>query len=125
VVAEDLNPVIDAVNALSGNTTPPKKYVAILNQTGTNAPTATILENTLGFTPVWSYISPGIYHLTYTGGFPTRSKTFIVIQNTAFDHQTGMYWNSADDLELYTATLAGVYANGQISYATVVINLYE
>ena len=34
---------------------PYKVYTALLTQTGTNAPVATVLENTLGGTPVWSY----------------------------------------------------------------------
>ena len=47
-----------------------KEYVALVSQIGTSAPTATILVNTLGFTPVWSYENPGVYQLTYEGGFP-------------------------------------------------------
>lgn len=125
VIVSDVNPIIDAVNALSGNVTPPRKYVAILNQSGTNAPVATILENTLGFVPVWSYTSTGIYHLTYAGGFPTEAKVAFFIISTAWNHQVGIYWNSVNDIECYTATFAGVYANTKLDDNTVEIRIYE
>lgn len=48
---------------------PYKVYVANITQTGTAAPVATILENTLGVTPTWSRWGPGDYRLTSTGLF--------------------------------------------------------
>ena len=54
-----------------------KKYVALISQTGTNAPTATVLENSLGGTPTFSYITIGNYDLTLTSAFPA-SKTWVV-----------------------------------------------
>ena len=53
-------------------------YTAILTQNGTNAPTAVILENTLGFVPVWSYVAQGSYECTYLDGF-TVDKTIIFL----------------------------------------------
>ncbi len=55
-----------------------KKYVALLTQTGTNAPTATVLDNTLGGTLVWSYDGVGTYIGTLTGAF-TLDKTSVLI----------------------------------------------
>lgn len=40
---------------------PYKVYSALLSQTGTNAPVATVLENTLGGDVVWTRINPGQY----------------------------------------------------------------
>lgn len=51
-------------------------YVALLNQSGTNAPVAIVLENTLGGTIVWTRTSQGMYIGTLTGVF-TLNKTFI------------------------------------------------
>lgn len=51
-------------------------YRALLTQTGTDAPTATVLENTLGGTVVWTYNSAGSYKATLTGAF-TADKTFL------------------------------------------------
>ena len=49
-------------------------YTALLTQTGTNAPVATVLENTLGGTVVWTRDSAGFYTGTLAGAF-TVSKT--------------------------------------------------
>lgn len=57
---------------------PYKKYVALLTQSGTDAPVATVLENTLSGTPVWSYSDVGEYVLTLAGEF-TANKTFIMV----------------------------------------------
>lgn len=45
-------------------------YTALLTQTGTDAPVATVLQNTLGGEVVWSYDSPGYYLGTLAGAFP-------------------------------------------------------
>jgi len=54
----------------------PKVYRAILLQAGTDAPVATVLENTLDGVPVWSYFGEGYYILSLVGAFPF-SKTYI------------------------------------------------
>lgn len=63
-----------------GSTEPYKVYTALISQSGTNAPTATVLENTLGGTIVWSRFSTGVYHATLSGAF-TSNKTFVIITN--------------------------------------------
>jgi hypothetical protein len=68
------------VNAASSR--PYKVYTALLNQSGTNAPIATVLENTLGGTVVWSRNVTGAYTATLTGAFITN-QTFINIANTS------------------------------------------
>jgi hypothetical protein len=55
---------------------PYKKYVAIISQTGTNNPTVTVLENTLG-NIVWTRQGAGDYTGTLSNAFPAN-KTFIV-----------------------------------------------
>jgi len=59
-------------------TAPYKVYRALLTQTTTGAPVATILENTLGGTLVWSRSSAGSYIGTLSGAF-TVNKTFILV----------------------------------------------
>jgi len=53
-----------------------KVYRAILTQAGTAAPTATVLENSLGGTVVWTRLGVGSYQGALTGAF-TANKTFI------------------------------------------------
>jgi hypothetical protein len=59
------------------NKVPYKVYTALLTQTGTDAPVATVLENTLGEV-VFEYYEgfPGEYGIKLTGGYPV-GKTFI------------------------------------------------
>ena len=51
-----------------------RKYVALLTQSNTNAPVATVLENSLGATVVWSYLSAGGYLFTCTGKFTSNKS---------------------------------------------------
>lgn len=60
---------------------PYKVYTALLSQSGTSAPTAIVLENTLGGTVVWSRSSTGIYHATLSGAFITN-KTICQTSST-------------------------------------------
>lgn len=53
-----------------------KSYVALLTQSGTDAPVATVLENTLGGTVVWTRDSAGVYIGTLASAF-TENKTYI------------------------------------------------
>lgn len=52
-----------------------KRYEAILNQSGQNAPVATVLENSLGGEIVWTRSSVGQYIGTLAGAFPIGKTT--------------------------------------------------
>jgi hypothetical protein len=54
-----------------------KAYRALVTQSSGTAPTATVLENSLGGTVVWARSSTGTYTATLTGAF-TSTKTFIM-----------------------------------------------
>jgi hypothetical protein len=70
-----------------------KVYTALLTQTGTSAPTATVLENTIG-TITWTYTDYGFYTGTCTGCF-TENKTFAYMYNI-FQNLNGLYFNWFD-----------------------------
>lgn len=61
---------------------PYKSYVATLTQTGTAAPTATVLENQLAAAIVWARTGVGVYTGTLTGAF-TANKTVASISQPA------------------------------------------
>lgn len=52
-----------------------------------SAPVATVLENTLGFTPQWEYIEQGVYGFTQEDAFPI-DKTFVYTP-ISFNNITG------------------------------------
>jgi hypothetical protein len=53
-----------------------KRYIALINQTGVSAPTATVFENTIGDI-TFNYIGVGTYEILLTGAF-LADKTWVV-----------------------------------------------
>jgi hypothetical protein len=66
---------------ISANEPSYKVYTALLTQSGTDAPVATVLENTLGGIPVWSYVDVGTYEVTLTGVDLTQSYVVFGSEN--------------------------------------------
>ena len=89
----------DLKTGLNGN---PLVYEALLSQTGTSAPVASsILVNTLGQTPTFSYLGVGDYRLTVTGGIFVKAKTAMIIaQNIGGGGPIDIIWNSTNDLAI-------------------------
>lgn len=79
VYSGDVNPIINKLNNPSY-----KVYTALLTQTGTDAPVATILENTLG-NIVWTRINPGQYMGTLAGAFTTNKTVSPQFPALAFE----------------------------------------
>jgi hypothetical protein len=53
-------------------------YTALLSQAGTDAPAATVLQNTLAGAPVWSRVSGGVYRATLAGAFPAGKVVVLL-----------------------------------------------
>lgn len=94
----------------SGDSSGVKRYVALLTQSGTDAPVATVMENSLGGELVWSYSAAGIYIATLVGAFPVANKLFapnLVIADSANVVIRGMglfQWNDADSIFLISVS---------------------
>ena len=100
-----------------------KKYIALLNQTGTNDPTATVLENTLSSGITWSRSTTGEYEGTLTGEF-TNNKTFVLITLT----QSGQVLagrKTDNKVQVYTFTDLGVAIDGYLTNASIEIRVYS
>jgi hypothetical protein len=82
---------------------PYKVYTALLTQTGTDAPVATVLENTLGGAPAWSYDSVGYYKLTLTNAF--NGNIMVRVGNEA-------------DTDIYCISFPNSYTNNEINLFT-------
>jgi hypothetical protein len=79
-----------------------KVYTALLTQSGTDAPVATVLENTLG-NITWSYEEAGKYRANLAGAF-TENKTFLL------DNQDNTYY-----------ILKNLASTNYITYSTYVV----
>ena len=71
-----------------------KVYTALLTQTGTNPPVATVLKNTTGGTIAFTYDNVGVYRAVITGANFTTNKTAVFITTGL----TGVPPNPADRL---------------------------
>lgn len=100
-------------------------YSAIISQSGSDAPVATVLENTLGGTPVWTRWSAGEYYMTLTDGL-TNDKTWVMLapphstptvvhralhqqDNSAIAFYTTQSGNPIDDCFFLTSVEVRVY----------------
>jgi len=91
---------------------PYTSYVALLNQSSTNAPTATVLENTTGNNITWSRINTGLYRGTWDTALADVNKVF-------FAPALGNLKNQTVVVNVFSATTAqfqlGVQAQGSLA----------
>lgn len=122
-VVKKINDIINYINGSSGSGSH-KAYVALLTQSGTTAPIATVIQNTLGGTVVWTYSGVGVYVGTLASAF-TTDKTVLFTNNAVLDTQTLSYQISANAVELDILTLAGVAGNNKLTAASIEIRVYN
>lgn len=53
----------NVVGLSGGDSRPYKVYIALLTQSGTNAPSVTVLENTTKYEFTYAYLTPGVYNV--------------------------------------------------------------
>jgi hypothetical protein len=103
-----------------------KVYTALLTQNGTNPPVATVLENTLGFEPIWEYASQGNYDCVSSNQW-TQDKTIVFITQSDENASgiTGAYlWNANSIVRIYTRDFDGVGLNGVLAKTSIQIRIY-
>lgn len=108
-----------------------KSYVATLKQSATNAPDATVLENTLGGTVVWARVGLGRYTATLTGGFPGSEKVVVKTSASRFDNFVDfklieILAQRTDDNTIHLANLKNSSSeDGILSNDAIEIRVYE
>lgn len=105
--------------ALSETIKPYKVYTALLSQSGTSAPVATVLENTLGGTVVWNRATGGVYHATLTGAFASN-KTAIFVTNRLSTDLLRAYRYDANIIYLESSN-----GDGNLLNNTIEIRVYN
>lgn len=88
--------------------TEPKVYVALLTQSGTNAPVATVLKNTLGSEVVWSYTFAGTYNGATTNSIFSPTKTI------------GYAYSGWDDDSTFLGFIVSVFDSNNISLTNTI-----
>lgn len=105
-----------------------KRYKALMTQSGTAAPVATVLENTVGVI-VWSRASEGSYVGTLTGSF-LELKTFIheKVRNKVIDEAARIEITRLSDDEISIKTASdelGTLSDDQLTYTPILIEVYD
>lgn len=95
-------------------------YTALLTQTGTDAPVATVLENTLGGTVVWTRDSEGYYLGTLAGVFTANKTTSLM---SAVGGMAYPAWVDANTMSVQTE-VGGSTTDGLLIGNTIEIRVY-
>lgn len=104
------------------------KYVALLTQSGTSAPTATVLENTLGGAVTTGRTGVGTYTLTLGSAF-TLNKTVCFttmgspITSASTTNEIRAYRQTSNNIIIQT-TQDGVLVDGNLTLATIEVRVY-
>ena len=97
-----------------------KKYVAQITQSSTDAPVVIVLENTLGFEPVWEYDSNGVYGFNWDGDFDNGKVYNYISQYFANNNDSWIEYDQAFNITLYSSK-----GDDNINKQTIEIRYYN
>lgn len=106
---------------------PYKVYAALLTQSGTDAPVATVLENTLGGTPAPGYAEVGEYTLTLAGAFPVAKTGIPSPPPLVYSDANGVGYGAfrtSDNVITIVSKDSGSQSNNVLSNAFIEIRVY-
>lgn len=106
-------------------------YTALLTQTGTDAPIVvsngsganTPLQNTLGGTPVWTYVSTGRYRITLASAFAANKTVVIIGPILAVNVEYTFEIESTSAIRINTSN-SSVLANALLDATLIEIRVY-
>lgn len=103
-----------------------KRYIALISQTGTNDPTVSILENTIGDI-VWTRAAGGVYQGVLTNAFIDDFKTYLSIQQNLQNLGGVNYITWFDGSTIQIDTLDATFTSNDtlLLYTTIEIRYYE
>jgi hypothetical protein len=102
------------------------KYIALISQSSTSAPTVIELENTIG-PIVWTRVGTGIYYGTLTGAF-TLDKTYVMLNNVQPDSIVMASRTANDTILIQTTNLhspTAAFHDTHLLKNTLEIRVYE
>lgn len=98
------------------------EYEATLTQSGSSAPVATVLKNTLGGTLVWARSTDGVYTATLASAFTANRTSLEVGQNSGV--LTFFYRNTTSQLVLNSVNLGMTNADDLLSETKINIKVW-
>lgn len=121
ISAADMNQVKTVINGVY------KKYVANLNQAGTSAPTVTVLENDLGYTPNIGYGGVGGIAIALQGITAAKVALFLSSQTFSAKLLASSFSINGQIVTLRTYDLLNTpgLANDMLKDAIIEIRVYD
>lgn len=124
--------IIDYLEDNPGGSSSYLVYTALLSQSASNAPVATVLQNTLGGAIVWTRDSTGNYTGTLSGAFPTNKCWAIITNGGGYVNTLNNYIDAfiffgpgGDVDHVYVISeYNGEFSDGQISGFPIEIRVY-
>jgi hypothetical protein len=102
------------------------KYIALISQSSTSAPTVIELENTIG-PIVWTRSATGVYFGTLAGAF-TLDKTYVTLSNVVANSIVLAQRKDVNSIQLDTTNLhspTAAHHDSHLSNNTLEIRVYE
>ncbi len=99
------------------------EYVALLTQSGTDAPTATVIKNDTGATVSWSRILTGIYTGAFSSAVLTENKTACIIQPGTSEHLS-VSRSAATSVTVTSQNTSFANTDGLMSVVLVIVRIY-
>lgn len=101
-------------------------YTALISQSGTNVPTAIVLENTTGVVnPTFTRSGVGIYNIVFPSAILTTNKTTpLVGPLTAVSRSSAASISSTTTAQIFTGS-SGVLADSLLVKTLVEIKIYD
>jgi hypothetical protein len=125
VAASTTDGVINSLKGMFTGLQAAKVYRALLTQSGTDAPVATVLENTIG-TITYDYDSAGSYGLNSSALF-TSGKTFVMGGGSSNNASTYVYLgeiNSTSRIVIRARDLEGTFSDDIMANTPIEILVY-
>ena len=113
-------------NLPSVDSRPYTVYTALLSQTGTNAPVATVLENTLGIVVTWTRVNVGVYGFFLPSPVLSLDRTSITLDHGGVARQVRLDASqgglTAGDVKTYNSL--GTAQDGNLFKSVFEIRVY-
>ena len=103
-----------------------KKYIALITQSSTSAPTVIELENTIG-PIIWTRTAVGVYFGTLAGVF-TLDKTYVMLSNVETNSIVTAKRRDNNSIEINTTNLhspTAAHHDTHLTNNTLEIRVYE
>lgn len=123
--AGDSDTSIATTAFVQASTRPYKTYTAVVTQSGTSAPTATVLENTTGGTITFSRLGVGAYTADITGASYTVNKTCAILGPTTFSSVNTVLTSTSQIGFGTNNSTTGANIDGALNKAMLEIRIYN